>query len=390
MIKSPGHKTGATGRSHFELSDRRRLDWLRLIRSENVGPATFRDLLNHFGSASAALDALPDLAKRGSAAARISVATQDDAEREMEAANLAGAYFVGLGESDYPPLLRRMDQPPPLVCLKGDAGIAANKPIAIVGSRNASIAGMKLASRFATELGQSGCTIVSGLARGIDATAHEAALATGTVAVFAGGADHAFPPENRELAKRIAAEGGLIVSEMPMGWRPRGKDFPRRNRIISGLSLGVLVVEAARRSGSLITARLANEAGRQVFAIPGSPLDPRADGTNHLIKQGAALVTSHEDILEAISALDSRNSLFSASEESDAYAEETVQPAGRADADEAVRARIIASLGPSPVEVDDIIRFADATTAQVQLVLIELDLAGELERHGGNRVSISR
>lgn len=375
-------------KTYFQLSESQRLEWLMLIRSENVGPATFRDLLNHFGSASAALQALPELAKRGGVASRIKITSRSDAERELEAAAIAGARFTGLGEEDYPAVLRTLDQAPPLVCVKGDTAIAAQSPIAIVGSRNASISGMKLASRFASALGQAGCTIVSGLARGIDATAHAASLNTGTVAVFAGGLDCPFPPENKQLAKDITAEGGLLVSEMPMGWKPRGRDFPRRNRIIAGMSLGVLVIEAAKRSGSLITARLANEMGRQVFAVPGSPLDPRADGTNHLIKQGAALVTGHEDILEAITPSDGQITLMF--ENRNGPAPIAGDPAGSPySGEEPDRARIVESLGPAPVEIDDLIRFSGASPSQVQLVLLELDLAGRLERHAGNRVSLN-
>ncbi|MCG6858165.1 MAG: DNA-processing protein DprA [Salaquimonas sp.] len=379
----------ATDKGRLTLSDEQRLAWLRLIRSDNVGPATFRDLINHFGTAAAALEALPELARRGGVAARIRVASEDQAEREMDAAERIGARFVATGEPDYPPLLRGLDHPPPLICVRGDIALALDPCVAVVGARNASITGAKLATRFAAGLGEAGYPIVSGLARGIDAAAHKATLATGTIAVFAGGLDMPFPDENAALAGEIVERGGAIVSEMPIGWQPRSKDFPRRNRLIAGIALGVLVVEAAKRSGSLITARLANETGRQVFAVPGSPLDPRAEGTNHLIKQGATLVTDVSDIVESLQPVgggETQLPYLAGESDDEPWREREPGPAG--ETDQATREAIIAALGPSPVEIDDIVRFSGAGIAQVQLVLIELDLAGRLERHPGNRVSI--
>lgn len=246
---------------------------------------------------------------------------------------------------------------------------------------------MKLAQRLSSQLGEAGYAVVSGLARGIDTAAHKASLASGTIAVFAGGVDIVFPDENRELADDILDQGGAVVSEMPIGWKPRSKDFPRRNRIITGLASAVVVVEAAKRSGSLITARLANEMGRLVLAVPGSPLDPRSEGTNGLIKQGATLVTAIEDVLEALAPLDPTivDNQHGADEDDNTYENEPVTPE---ETDEGMRKAIIAALGPSPSEIDDIIRFTGATPGQVQLVLMELDLAGRLERHAGNRVSL--
>lgn len=381
---------GANRRSGaIALTDEQRLNWLRLIRSDNVGPATFRDLINHFRSASAALEALPDLIARGGSAGKIRIASRHRAEAEMEAAAGCGACFIGMGEPDYPPALRSVDYPPPLICVRGNRKILSRNSLAIVGSRNASINGMRLASRFASELGQADFAIISGLARGIDASAHEGSMASGTIAVFAGGVDQVFPEENRELAANILQSGGAIVSEMPVGWSPRAKDFPRRNRLVAGISSGLLVVEAAKRSGSLISARLANEAGRPVYALPGSPLDPRCAGTNWLIKQGAMLVTEPGDIISDLE--DSRSpDLFGFSGENEAadFEGDVAEPVER-DTPEAVRKAIIMALGPSPVEVDDIIRFTGASAPEVQLVLIELDLAGRLERHGGNRVSLN-
>ncbi len=369
------------------LSDEQRLNWLMLIRSDNVGPATFRDLIGHFGSAAAALEAIPDLAKRGGTAGRIRIASRQDALAEMDAAARLGARFVALNEPDYPPLMRGLDNPPPLLCVKGEAAMLSRRAVGIVGSRNASISGQKLASRFARELGEAGNCVVSGMARGIDAAAHHAALETGTVAVLAGGVDIPFPPEHAGLAAQIVSAGGALVSEMPIGWKPRAIDFPRRNRIIAGLSLGVIVVEAAKRSGSLITARLAGENGRGVFAVPGSPLDPRAEGANHLIRQGATLVTSTQDVLEALEPMDGREPRlpFDMGEPQEVAYEAGAAPAA-ATAD--IRQSIVDALGPAPCEIDDIIRFTGASAGEVQLVLLELSLAGKLERHGGNRVSI--
>jgi len=375
---------------YFSLGDEQRLNWLRLIRSQNVGPATFRDLISHYGTAAAALEALPELAKRGGAAARIKICPVEDAEHELLKCENAGARFVGIGEPDYPPVLRNADQSPPLIAVIGSSDALTRKCVAIVGSRNASIAGMKLTQRFASQLGEQGYVVASGLARGIDTAAHRASLTTGTIAVFAGGVDHIFPEENTDLAKAIVDNDGALVSEMPMGWQPRAKDFPRRNRIVTGLAQGVVVVEAAKRSGSLISARLANEMGRVVLAVPGSPLDPRSEGTNGLIKQGATLVTCTEDVVDALAPLDTEAGEFIYDiSETEGELPFEVERDNLPDADETLRAAIISSLGPSPTEIDDIIRFTGANPGEVQLVLMELDLAGRLERHTGNRVSLT-
>jgi len=280
------------------LSDRQRLHWLRLIRTENVGPASFRGLINRFGSAEAALAVLPELALAGGARRPSRIPSEAEAEQEMEAARRFGARFAAIGEPDYPPMLRCMELPPPLVAIKGNAALFQPPAAAVVGARNASAAGTRMARMLAAGLGGAGFVVVSGLARGIDAAAHEGSLATGTVAVLAGGLDRPYPPENIALAERIAAEG-VLISEMPFGRAPRARDFPRRNRLVAGLGLGLVVVEAAQRSGSLISARLAGEMGRLVFAVPGSPLDPRAAGANGLIKDGATLVTQAQDVVEA-------------------------------------------------------------------------------------------
>ncbi|HEY1745756.1 MAG TPA: DNA-processing protein DprA [Xanthobacteraceae bacterium] len=366
-----------------QLTRDQRLDWLRLIRSQNVGPRTFRALINHYGGARAALAALPSLARRGGADAAMKICSEADAQREMSAAEKLGAQFIALGEPAYPARLQMIDDAPPLVAVRGHAAILGSPMVAVVGSRNASGAGLKFTPQIARELGEAGFAVASGLARGIDAAAHYASLATGTVAVLAGGHDHIYPSEHTALLDAILP-AGVAISEMPFGWEPRARDFPRRNRLISGLSLGVVIVEAAKRSGSLITARFALEQGREVFAVPGSPLDPRAEGTNGLIKQGATPVTETADIVSVLRPIieqkDVAREPHSASAEG--AAAETVEPA----ADE--RARIVGLLGPAPVQTDDLIRLSKSSPAVVRMVLLELDIAGRLERHGGGLVSL--
>lgn len=368
----------------LRLTDRQRLSWLRLIRSENVGPVSFRTLINRYGSAEAALDALPELALRGGAARRIRIASQADAEAEILSAQRHGARFVAIGEADYPPMLRMMDAPPPLLAVKGNAATFTLPSVAIVGARNASIAGMQFTRIIANTLGHEGFAVVSGLARGIDATAHQASLDTGTIAVLAGGLDRPYPPENIALCGQIA-ERGALISEMPFGWEPRAKDFPRRNRLVAGLALGLVVVEAAKRSGSLISARLANEMGRLVFAVPGSPLDPRAAGANQLLKDGALMVTEAADILDSLTPLAAqtrgeRDILLAEDCPGD---EGIVVPSAQSDTE-----RLIEALGPTPIQLDDVIRHTGLHPSQVFSILLELDLAGRLERHVGGSVSL--
>ncbi len=363
------------------LPDETRLAWLRLIRSENVGPASFRMLINRYGGAEAALEALPDLAARGGAKGFV-IASRETVEAELERAQKLDARFVCLGEPDYPALLRQSDQAPPVLAIMGEAEPLARPAVAIVGARNASLSGIKLTKHFAGDLGREGYVVVSGLARGIDAAAHEAAIETGTIGVFAGGLDRPYPPENRPLMRRIVDEGGCLISEKPFGWEPRSRDFPRRNRIVAGLAMGLLVMEAATRSGSLISARMAGEMGRLVFAVPGSPLDPRAAGTNQLLKDGAILTTEAADVIGALAPLDER---MKPSEglmfEPDAIG------AGNEPA-EGERERIVETLGATPIEIDDIIAHTGCRPGAVQLVLLELDLAGRLERHSNGRVSL--
>ncbi|WP_334176643.1 DNA-processing protein DprA [Pseudoxanthobacter sp.] len=361
------------------LSDAQRLSWLRLIRSENVGPATFRSLVNHFGSAQAALDALPDLARRGGAR-RIRIASAADAEAEVAAAARAGVAFIALGEPDYPGALRTIDAPPPLLAVRGDPAVLARPAVAIVGARNASTAGRMMAERIARGCGEAGVVIVSGLARGIDAAAHAAATGTGTVAVLAGGLDRIYPPEHEGLLAEIVARGGAAISEMPMGWTARAHDFPRRNRLISGCSLAVVVVEAARRSGSLHTARFAAEQGRVVLAVPGSPLDPRAEGCNDLIREGALLARHAGDVLEAASPM--------AGGSGPAEPMEEAAPVPMPPIADDSRAIVTEALGPTPIAVDALVRHTGLPQAVVLVVLLELEVAGRLERHAGNRVSL--
>ncbi|MBB3951126.1 DNA-processing protein DprA [Aureimonas jatrophae] len=367
------------GRSR--LGNKVLLDWIRLIRSENVGPITFRHLVSRFGDPSAALQALPDLAMRGGARRPIVPYPSDAAEAELRVAERMGAWFLDLDDPLYPQTLRAADAAPPLLAVMGEPAITARTPVAIVGSRKSSAAGARLAETFAASLGASGCTIVSGLARGIDTSAHRASLDTGTVGVFAGGLDKPYPDENRPLMRAVVDHGGCLVTEMPFGWEPRAVDFPRRNRIVVGLSLAVLVVEAAKRSGSLISARLAGEMGRLVFAVPGSPLEPRAAGTNALLKDGASFALEPQDLLDELAPL-MRTPLRMAEPE----------PAASPvfDAPQSDRDRIVQALGVAPAAPDDILAHAEVDTATLQLVLIELELAGRLERHPGGNVSLSR
>ncbi|MCA3599857.1 MAG: DNA-protecting protein DprA [Methylobacterium sp.] len=383
------------------LSDRQRFDWLRLARTEGVGPLTFRSLVNRFGGASAALEALPGLSAR--AKRPLLPPTEREIEAELREAERLGARLLGYGEADYPALLREIDAPPPVIALRGSLACLEKPTIGIVGSRNASALGRKIAGRFAADLAAAGYIIVSGLARGIDAEAHRASLATGTIAVLAGGLDRPYPPEHVDLMEEIVGSG-LVISERPFGLAPRGRDFPRRNRVISGLSRGIIVVEAARRSGSLITARFANEQGREVFAVPGSPFDPRAEGPNDLIRDGAMLVGNARDVIAALEPRDGLPSrlpgLFSEpleddeglfeewAEGADAFGENSHLGFGQAPAPpQDRRAALLGALSASPIEVDALTRQLGLSLADLQDLLFELELEGLLQRHPGNRVS---
>jgi DNA processing protein len=350
---------------------------LQLIRTSTIGPVTYRQLVSRFGDAARAIEALPMLARRGGGEPpRVA----DAAGIEREAARVAqlGARYLFIDDPDYPPLLAQLENPPPALIVRGDVSLATRLPVAIVGARNASAAACRFARGLAHDLADAGAAVVSGLARGIDTQAHVGALEGGTVAVIAGGIDVVFPPENAELQERVAGQG-LLIAEQPPGTEPRARHFPYRNRIIAGLSIGTVVVEAAPKSGSLITARLANEAGRDVMAVPGSPLDPRAQGCNLLIREGATLVQSAADVLEQVRPIDAR-----------AVRSPTSSYAGPPpeDATDADRRRVADLLGPVPVSVDELIRQSGAVPAVVQTVLLELELAGRLERHAGGRVSL--
>ena len=347
---------------------------LRLIRTAGVGPVTYRQLLERFASAEAALAALPDLARRGGGSTTVATAAQ--ADRELAQAAKLGARHLFLGDDDYPPLLAELESAPAAVMIRGDVALLHAPCVAMVGARNASAAACRFARGMAVDLAAEGTVVVSGLARGIDTAAHVGALPR-TVAVIAGGIDVVYPPENAELQERIAREA-VLVAEMAPGTEPRARHFPHRNRIIAALATGTVVVEAAPRSGSLITARLAGEAGREVMAVPGSPLDPRAQGCNQLIREGATLVQTAADVLEQVRPLDPRA---------------VRSPGARfggmppADADDAARRAVVDLLGPVPVAVDEVIRQSGIAAPVVQMVLLELELAGRLERHAGGRVS---
>ena len=353
------------------------------------GPVTFRELINHFGGAEPALAALPELSRRGGRQSiRICAAAQ--ARAELDAADKIGARPLFTIEPGYPPALAALEAPPPLLYVKGDIALLARPMVAIVGARNGSAAGQKLARMFASRLGRAGYVISSGLARGIDAAAHEAALESGTVAVLAGGLDNVYPPEHAELQRQIG-ERGCLVSENPPGFVPRAQDFPRRNRIISGIALGVLVVEAARRSGTLITARAAADQGRVVFAVPGHPLDPRAEGTNRLLKDGATIATEPEDVIDALAPMLARAPSGplgvrepDTPEVQELSAAEAAPPIAPKD-----RARVLAALGPAPVDIDELVRATGLPARALQIALIELALAGRIERHGHQLVSLA-
>ena len=395
------------------LSDRQRLDWLRLIRSESVGPRTFRSLMNRFGGAAAALDALPDLGRQ--AGRHLKLCSFAEAEREFVATQRLGGCFIALGEAGYPKALQAIDSAPPLLTVLGAAEALLRPCVALVGSRNASAAGQKFTARLARDLGEAGFVVVSGLARGIDTAAHQASCETGTVAVLPGGLDEIYPPQNLPLFEKLIGQGAG-VTEMPLGWAPRGRDFPRRNRLVSGLSLGTVVVEAARKSGSLITARFANEQGRQVFAVPGSPLDPRAEGGNHLIREGATLVSEAAHVIEALLPLIGHEiadpDSVGVREESGQGASDRLwdeldlpgiapapehalpsagfdpaQPVAGHDAGDDPRLALLRLLGTAPISLDDLVRASGMPARDVSRAVLELELASAVQRHPGGLLS---
>lgn len=413
----------------MRLDSEELLSRLRLIRSENIGDRRFAALLARFGTAKAALAALqergamPPWAAAG--AKPICLAPRDAAERELAYAEKIGVRFVALGETDYPLYMKESDNPPPLLAVKGALSLLQQPALAVVGSRNASAAGQRLSGLFAHAAGQAGFAVCSGFARGIDTVAHKTALQTGTIAVMAGGLDHIYPPENKKLYQDILAAGGAFVSEMPLGFPPRAVDFPRRNRLIASLSLGLLVAEASERSGSLITARYAAEAGRLVFAVPGSPLDPRAKGANSLIKNGACLADCPEDILEMLmpliggaggkgkdteppetgrhytdlsTALGKTPAVFdspsadkadnrAAGQAADSPKAAEVQGTAGESLTAAERRCLQQNLSPAPIAIDNLAQATQMPLSRLYLGLVELELAGRIIRHHGGMVS---
>ena len=366
-----------TGAATSALSQDEAFARIRLLRSPNIGPVSYAMLLQRFGSAVQALEALPDLGRRGGRAYRAIAA--ETVEREVEAVRKAGAKYLFHDQPDYPALLGQLDSAPPILTWRGDLALAARPCVAMVGARNASAAAVKLARDFASGLAEAGFTVVSGLARGIDGAAHEGAFPH-TIGVIASGIDIAYPPQHAELQERIASEG-LLLAEQPPGTEPRGSHFPSRNRIIAGLAGGTLVVEAAVKSGSLITARLAGEAGREVMAIPGSPLEARSHGCNHLIREGAVLVQEPGEVAELLSTFAGEpRSTFREPANGFDYTPEDLAQVEPAD--------IAGLLTAAPVAVDELIRQSGTPAAAVQLALLELEIAGQLERHAAGRVSL--
>jgi len=347
-----------------------------LLRTPGIGPVTYRQLIVRFVTPAAALAAVPDLARRAGGKAP-ALSTVADAEREIARVEKLGARWLVLGEGLYPRLLAELEDAPPLLIAKGDLNLLDRQAVAIVGARNASAAACRFARGLAHDLGQYDLLVVSGLARGIDSAAHDGSLTTGTIGVIAGGIDIFYPPENEER-QRAMYDRGLVIAEMPPGTEPRARHFPYRNRIIAGMSSGTVVVEAAPRSGSLITARLAAEAGREVMAVPGSPLDPRAQGCNQLIRDGATLIQNAADVVEAVRP-------FATQVRSPTT---TFEPAPEQLNGHDALGLVEELLGPSPVPVDEIIRLSGASSGAVQMALLELDLAGRLDRHAGGKVSI--
>jgi DNA processing protein len=360
------------------LSTEERLNWLRLSKSENVGPSTFKTLLKRYHSATEALRALPELTRKGGLGRPPRIYPRERAEQDVENATTFGARFITMVDQDYPPLLRETDTVPPIICAKGDLSLLGRSGVAIVGARNASAIARKFSRQLAREIGGEGHVVVSGLARGIDTATHEASLDTGTIAVVAGGVDVIYPPENAALHAAIA-ERGVIVSEQMPGTEPKADYFPRRNRIISGIARALIVVEAAVRSGSLITARFAAEQGREVFSVPGSPLDPRCEGTNRLIRDGATLLTSARDVIETLA--------NEPKPRQTSFFEPEPPPLLQRETDEAEARRLLELLSPTPVDIDDLMRESGLDAATLSALLLELALAGCITRHPNGSVS---
>jgi DNA processing protein len=380
-VKNPNHLSQKRDDHVTQLSDSERLAWIRLARTDGIGPATFHKLIRRFGTGRKAIEALPQLMSKASAARGKPVYALDRAEHELALTTAKGAVLVAYGEPAYPDMLRHIDDAPPLLCMSGNFELLQRRSVGIVGARTASANARKLARILSNSLAEAGFLVTSGLARGIDTAAHEAASPARTAAVIAGGMDHLYPPENADLQKAIARDG-VLITEMAIGTAPRAEHFPRRNRIISGMSKAVIVVEAALRSGSLITARFANEQNREVFAVPGSPLDPRCEGTNKLIKDGANILTSVNDVLDFLQGETAaqHGSLF------EREAEPLLSP--DEEADEKTRRTVLGLLSANSVDVDDLIREADCAPEQVMAVLLELEVAGRISRSASGLVAL--
>jgi DNA processing protein len=362
------------------LQQSERLAWLRLARTESIGPSSFAALIARFSDAREALKEAPRLARRGGASGELRIPTEDEARAELNALAELGGRLIASIEPEYPTGLAALDPAPPVISVLGRLEILQREMVAIVGARNASALGIKFATQLARELGQAGLVVASGLARGIDHAAHVGALDTGTVAVVAGGADVIYPPENASLYAKIAKQGA-VIAELPLHTAPLARHFPRRNRLISGLARGVIVVEAAERSGSLITANYALEQGREVFAVPGSPLDPRARGSNRLIREGATLTETADDVLAVL------RPILGQSFGEPAECEAPPPVSSPAEKIDNTRSRVEEKLGPEPVEIDELIRQCGVPAADVLTVLLELELAGRVQRHLGNRIA---
>ncbi|MCB9991960.1 MAG: DNA-protecting protein DprA [Rhodospirillales bacterium] len=377
---------GNTAPQNTPLSDEDKLSWLQLARTENVGPITFFKFLDYYGSAAKALGAIPALAERGGRKRPLSIPPRGAIEKEYERVKKLGGEIITAADPDYPLALSAIEDAPPVLTALGNIELLQQPSMAIVGARNASINGRKFAEKLAAELGAFGQVVSSGMARGIDTAAHSGALPTGTIAVVAGGIDVVYPSENQKLYEAIIDQG-LVIAENPLGVSPRAQDFPRRNRIVSGLSQGVIVVEATVRSGSLITARLAGEQGRDVYAVPGHPLDPRASGPNALIRDGATLIRGIDDVLEELN-----NYTGGGMEDSGFTRFEMPPPAANDQPDEqdfaAAREMLLDALSFTPAEINDVIRHTGLGTAMAQTVLMELELAGRVQRLPGNRAML--
>lgn len=374
----------AATKEQKSLSVEEKLNWLRLSRTDNVGPITFYKLIEYYGSASEALNALPELAKKGGRKNPLTAPPLSTIEREYEALQKLGGNITCVAEKDYPLALTATDDTPPVISYIGDINLVRTPCIAIVGARNASLNGRKFAAKLAKELGQSGQTIVSGLARGIDTSAHEGALDTGTIAVVAGGIDIVYPRENQQLYDRIK-QSGLVIAESPLGMEPIARHFPKRNRIVSGLSSGVIVIEATVKSGSLITARMAGEQGRDVYAVPGHPLDPRAQGPNKLIQDGATLIQNTQDILQNLENYSGGRAMRDIAVQT--TPELTLVPEKQEEKEaEDIRTALMQNLSQMPVGVDELARACHVSIPALQMALLEMELAGRLQRLPGNRV----